>query len=55
MGLWMLTMPSELQWGHAVIGVDTGPIEVQSDEAWRLQWGHAVIGVDTRSFCLTLS
>ena len=37
-----------LQWGHAVIGVDTmtgwpGP----HGPGGALQWGHAVIGVDT--------
>ena len=36
-----------LQWGHAVIGVDTVVATGQASESFRLQWGHAVIGVDT--------
>ena len=37
-----------LQWGHAVIGVDTGLCREPAMVARQLQWGHAVIGVDTR-------
>ena len=37
-----------LQWGHAVIGVDTLKSLRGIFEAALLQWGHAVIGVDTR-------
>ena len=36
-----------LQWGHAVIGVDTGFCVVPPTTVSSLQWGHAVIGVDT--------
>ena len=37
-----------LQWGHAVIGVDTMTRPSYSTECGGgLQWGHAVIGVDT--------
>ena len=38
---------SPLQWGHAVIGVDTGLSVLVECKETGLQWGHAVIGVDT--------
>ena len=38
---------SELQWGHAVIGVDTSSAKPSPVSRSSLQWGHAVIGVDT--------
>ena len=38
-----------LQWGHAVIGVDTRPRRLLRHSPRPLQWGHAVIGVDTSS------
>ena len=40
--------PKSLQWGHAVIGVDTPRRKDRGACAAPLQWGHAVIGVDTR-------
>ena len=36
-----------LQWGHAVIGVDTPGRLGREPMLAQLQWGHAVIGVDT--------
>ncbi len=39
----------ELQWGHAMIGVETASRRLTSQQnAFRLQWGHAMIGVETR-------
>ena len=44
-----LTKSLGLQWGHAVIGVDTNDPRIPSRARRTLQWGHAVIGVDTEA------
>ncbi len=39
---------NELQWGHAMIGVETGNPTLTASASRALQWGHAMIGVETR-------
>ncbi len=41
-----------LQWGHAMIGVETRLDDVMTEGPWELQWGHAMIGVETYAYAL---
>ena len=36
-----------LQWGHALVGVETFAYTPKGGREPKLQWGHALVGVET--------
>ena len=46
---WLSSRPPMLQWGHALVGVETGLSALKWIRARLLQWGHALVGVETAS------